>query len=229
MDNQKEYFFILSSVRDREAWCVAVYGVAKSWIQLSHWITTIPFPKFFFYMQIQLSNLWNFLISECLHFNPSYRADLLTINFLGFCLSEKSLYFLFTFERYFSDYCCSSLQTHRLQHTRLPCPSTTPGACSNSCPLSQWCHPTISPSVIPFSSCLQCFPASVSFLISWLFRTCGQSIGASASAAVLPKNIHNWFPLGWTDWISLQSRGLSRVFSNTTVQKHQFFQAQLSV
>ena len=122
-----------------------------------------------------------------------------------------------------------SLWPHRLQHTRLSCPSPTPGAYWNSCPLSQWCHPTISSSVIPFSSCLQSFPASESFQMSQFFTSRGQSIGVSASASVLPMNIQDWFPLGWTGWIFLQSKGLSRVFSNTIVRKHQFFSAQLSL
>ena len=120
-----------------------------------------------------------------------------------------------------------SLWSHGLQHTRLPRPSPTPRACSNSCPSSQWCHPTISSSVIPFSSCLQSFPPSGSFPMSQFFPSGGQSIGVSASTSVLPMNIQDW-SLGWTGWISLQSKGLSRVFSNTTVQKHQFFGAQLS-
>ena len=120
-----------------------------------------------------------------------------------------------------------SFQPHGLQHARFPCPSPTPGACSNSCPSSWWCHPTISPSGVPFSSCLQSFPASGSFPISQFFTSGVKSIGASASASVLPINIQDWFPLGWTGWISLQSKGLSRVFSNTTVQKHQFFGTQL--
>ena len=111
---------------------------------------------------------------------------------------------------------------------RLPCPSSSPGAYSNSCPWSRWCHPTVSSSVVPFSSCLQCFPSSGSFLMNQLFTSGGQSFGISASASVLPMNIQGWFPLQWTGWISLQSRGLSRVFSNTTVQKHQFFSTQLS-
>ena len=108
---------------------------------------------------------------------------------------------------------------HRLQHTRLPCSSPSPGACSNSCPLSQWCHPTISSSIIPFSSCLQSFPVSGSFLMNQFFTSGGQSIGASASALVLPMNIQDWFPLGLKGLFSLQSKGLSRVFSNTTAQK----------
>ena len=122
-----------------------------------------------------------------------------------------------------------SLQLQGLQHARLSCPSPCPRTCSNSCPLSWWCHPTISSSVIPFSSCVQSFPASGSLLISWFFTSGGQIIGASASSSVLPINIQDWFPLGWTGWISLQSKGLSRVFSNTTVQKHQFFGTQLSL
>ena len=114
-----------------------------------------------------------------------------------------------------------SLPPHGLQHARLPCLSPSPRACSNSCPLSQWYYP-ISSSVIPFSSCLQSYPVSGSFLMSWLFASRGQSIGASASASVLPMNIQDWFPLGLTGLISLQSKEFSRVFSNPTVQKHQF-------
>ena len=123
----------------------------------------------------------------------------------------------------------NSLWPHGLQHTRLPCPSPTPGACSNSCPSSQWCHPTISSSVIPFSSCPQSFPASGSFQMSQLFPSGGQSTGVSALTAVLPVNNQGWFPLRWTGWISLQSKGLSRLFSNTKLQKYQFFRGQLSL
>ena len=122
-----------------------------------------------------------------------------------------------------------SLQPHGLQHARLPCPSPTPRAYSNSCPLSWRCHPTISSSVSPFSSCLQSFPATGSFQMSQFFASGGQSIGVSASTSVLPMNIQDWFPLGCTGWISLLSKGLLRVFSNTTVQKHQFLCAQLSL
>ena len=121
-----------------------------------------------------------------------------------------------------------TLRPHGLQHTRPPCPSPAPRVYSNSCPSSQWCHLTISSSVIPFS-CLQSFPASRSFQVSQFFTSGGQRIGASASASVIPMNIKDWFPLGWTGWISLQSKGLSRVFCNTTGQKHQFFSAQLSL
>ena len=122
-----------------------------------------------------------------------------------------------------------SLWPHRLQHARLPCPSPSPGACSNSCPSSWWWHPTISSSVVPFSSHLQTFPSSGSFLMSQLLVSGSQSIGASASAPVLPMNIQGWFPLRLTGLISLQSKGLSRIFSNTTVRKHQFFGAQSSL
>ena len=123
----------------------------------------------------------------------------------------------------------NSLWPHGLQHIRPPCPSSTPRVYSNSCPLSWWCHPTISSSVVPFSSCLQSFPASGSFPMSQLFASGGQRIGVSASASVLPMNIQDWFPLGRTAWISLQPKRLSSVFSNTTVQKHQFFGTQLTL
>ena len=116
----------------------------------------------------------------------------------------------------------NSLWPHELQHARPPCPSPTPGVYPNPCPLSQWCHPTISSSVVPFSSYPQSFPASGSFQMSQLFTSSGQRIWVSASASVLPMNTQDWSALGWTGWISLQSKGLSRVFSNTTGQKHQF-------
>ena len=122
-----------------------------------------------------------------------------------------------------------SLRLHGLQHTRPPCPSPTPGVYSNSCSLSWWCHPTISSSVVSFSSCPQSSPASGSFQMNQLFTSNGQSIGVSASASVLPMNIQDWFPLRWTGWISLKSKGLSKVFYNTTFKKNQFFGAQLSL
>ena len=125
--------------------------------------------------------------------------------------------------------CVHSLQPHGLQHARPPCPSPTSGAYSNSCSLRRWCHPIISFSVIPFPFCLRSFPASGSFPVSQFFASDGRTIGVSASASVLPMNIQEWFPLRWTGWISLQSKGLSRVFSNITVQKHQFFSTQLSL
>ena len=150
---------------------------------------------------------------------------------------EKSTvpYFCGTFAKLRNTHSVQSLSrvqffvTPGLQHARSPCPSPAPRAYSNSCPLSRWCHATISSSVIPLSSCLQSFPGSGSFQMSQFFSSGGQRIGVSASALVLPKNIQDWFPLGLADWISLQSKGLSRVFFNTTVQKHQFFSAQLSL
>ena len=133
----------------------------------------------------------------------------------------------------FSSFTCSvvsnTLRPHGLWHARPPCPSPTPSVYSNACSLSRCCHPNISSSVIPFSSRFQSFPASGSFQMSQFFISGGQSIGVSASASVLPVNIQDWFPLGWTGWISLLSKELSRVFSNTTVQRHQFFSAQLSL
>ena len=122
-----------------------------------------------------------------------------------------------------------SLRPHESQHTRPPCLPPTPGVHPDPRPLSQWCHPAISSSVVHFSSCPQSLPASGSFQMSQIFASGGQSIGVSASSSVLPMNIQDWFPLGWTDWISLQSKGLSRVSSNTTFKKHQFFGAQLSL
>ena len=138
-------------------------------------------------------------------------------------------------EKFFSSssvqFSCSfmsdSLQPHGLQHDRPLCPSLTPRVYSNSCPLSWWCHPTTSSSVVPFSSCLQSLQISGSFPMSHFFTLVGQSLEASASASVLPMNIQDWFTLGWTGWISLQFKGLSRVFSKTTVQKHQIFSTQL--
>ena len=145
---------------------------------------------------------------------------------LGFLRVSASSLFSVQFNR---SVMSDSLQPHGLKHARPPCPSSTPGVYSDSCPLSQWCHPTISSSVVPFSSCLQSFPASGSFPMSQFFTSGGQSFGASASTSICSMNIQDWFPLGWTGWISLQSKGLSRVFSNTTVQKHQFFGTQLSL
>ena len=145
------------------------------------------------------------------------------------CFNCKELSSELASVQFSSSVVSDSFWPHGLQHARLLCPSTTPEDCSNSCPLSRWCHSAISSSVIPFSFCLQLFPASGSFPMSQFFSSGGQNIGVSASTSVLPMNIQNWFPLGLTGWISLQSKGLSRIFSNTIVQKHQFFSAQLSL
>ena len=146
---------------------------------------------------------------------------------LGY-MSLESIYwilFIFQFSSVSHSVVSDYLWPHESQHVRPPCPSSTPGVHPNPCPLSQWCHPTISFSVTPFSSCPQSFPTSGSFEMSQLFASCGQSIGVSTSTSVLPMNTQDWSPLGWTAWISLQSKRLSRVFSNTTVQKHQIFGA----
>ena len=145
------------------------------------------------------------------------------------CLNCKELSSEFASVRFSSSVMSDCLWPHGLQHARLTCPSPTPEDCSNWGPSSRWCHSTISSSVVPFSFCLQSFPASESFPMSWFFASGSQSIGVSASIPVLPMNIQDWFPLGWTGWISLLSKEPpSRVFSNTTVQKHQFFGTQLS-
>ena len=140
----------------------------------------------------------------------------------------SSWHMLFSSVQFSRSVVSNSLRPHGLQHIRLPCPSPTLGVHSNSCPFSQRCHRTISSSVVPFSH-LQSFPSSGSFQMNQFFTSGGQTIGVSASASALPMNIQDCFPLGWTGWISLQSKGLSRVVSNTTVQKHQFFSAQLSL
>ena len=143
-------------------------------------------------------------------------------------MSYSRLYFLSFFFQFSRSVISHSLRPHESQHARPPCPSPTPGVYSNSCPSSWWYHPATSSSVIPFSSCPQSLPASGSFPMSQVFAWGGQSIGVSASAKVVPMNTQDWSPLGWTGWISLQSKRLSRVFSNTTVQKHPFFGTQLS-
>ena len=173
--------------------------------------------------------------NKCTYFTPAKRSLWSINNVTQFAnLSQETvsltndLKYNFESVQFSPSVLSDSLWPHGLQHTRPPCPSPTPGVYSNSCPSSRWCRPTISSSVVPFSSCFQSFPASGSFPMSRFFVSGGQSIGVSTSAWVLPMNIQDWFPLGLTGWISLQSKGLSRVFSNTTVQKHQFFGAQLS-
>ena len=143
------------------------------------------------------------------------------------CYTDKSNYQLSSVQ-FSRSVVSDSLRPHELQHTKPPCPLPTPGVHSNSRPSSPWCHPAISSSVVPFSSCPQSLPAPESFPMSQLFIWGGQSTGVSALASFLPKKSQGWSPSEWTGWISLQSKGLSKVFSNTTVQKHQFFGAQLS-
>ena len=159
--------------------------------------------------------------------NWKYWSELVFFFFV-FCQTLTWISHQFSWVRFSHSVMSDSLRPHELQCTRPPYPSTTPRDYSNSYPLSRWCHPAISSSVIAFSSCPQSLPASGSFPMSQLFAWGSQSIGAAASASVLPMNTQDWSALGWTGWISLQSMGLSKVFSNTTVQKHQFFSAQLS-
>ena len=182
---------------------------------------------------------WHILKWVAKYYDKNPLKCLLLIKYNFFCvftgqlylyLHKSSINYIFTIILLFSHSVVSDfLWPHRLQHASLPCPSPSPGAYWNSCPLSRWCHPTILSSIVPFSFCLQSFPASGSFLISCFFTSNGQSIRASASASVLPMNIQYWFSLGLTGLISLQSKELSRVFSNTTVQKHQFFDTQPSL
>ena len=178
----------------------------------------------------ELQRCFGFGISYGVHYsgfslkNSTFK---LWILFFGLVLSytickyEKNNHFLNWSVQFSRSVVSNSLQSHELQHARPPCPSPSPGVHSDSRPSSPWCHPTISSSVVPFSSCPQSLPASESFPMSQLFTWGGQSTGVSALASFLPKNTQDWSPLGWTDWISLLSKGLSRVFSNNTVQKHQ--------
>ena len=211
--------FLLGESQGRETWWAAVYGVAQS----RTWLKRLSSSSSIFVGTIYVTSKC-FLVCHGIHpphFTYPLPTNSTTINrvvitiFVLIYVCACLILLLFSLS-VVSD----SLWPHGLQHARLPCPSPSPGACSNSCPSNQWCYPTILSSVVPFSSCLQSFPASGSFPMSWLFTSRGQSIGASASASVLPMNIQGWCLLGLSGLISLQSKGLSRVFSNTTVQKH---------
>ena len=173
--------------------------------------------------EFQSSYWWKQSMSFCLQY-----IQMLVFDYLFFSGYNLIVLVLHSVQSSFS-VVSDSLWSHGLQHVSLQCPSLTLGAWSNSCPLSQWCHPTISSSIVPISSCLQSLPESGSFLMSQLFALGGQSIGASASGSVLLMNIQDWFPLGLTGLIAPQSKRLTRVFPNTTVYKHQFFSAQLSL
>ena len=182
------------------------YSSSRIWLYICHWYRVLLLVSRFW------RNLWyDAYVTSGLKVFLSFNFNVL-FSSIQFSLSVVSDF----------------LRPHELQHAKPPCPSPTPGVHSNSCPLSRWCHPAISSSVVPFSSCPQSLPASGCFPMGQLFTWSGQSIGVSALASVLPKNTQDWSALEWTGWISLQSKGLSRVFSNTTVQKHQFFSAQLS-
>ena len=168
-------------------------------------------------------------LSAIAYFKSTNFIMLSNLNIVRITVIEFQIWKHFSSVQFSRSVLHDSVRPHGLHHTRPPCPLLNPRVYSNSCPLSRWCHPTTSSSVVPFSSHLQSFPASGTFPMSQFFTSGGLSIEVSASASVLPMNIQDWFPLGWTGWISLQSKGLSRVFSNTTVQKHQFFGTQLSL
>ena len=201
--------------------CLLLWGrVGMFWLYAREWIQVyVRLSSFDVHLKLLISQHCESTIFQN-QIKSLIRKDKRTI--LG-----GSMTLLLSFNHFSHSVVSDSLWPHGLQHARLPCPSPAPEVYSNSCPSSQWCHPTISSSVILFSSCLQCFPASGTFPMSQFFTSGGQSIGVSALASVLPMNIHDWFPLGWTGLISLQSKGLSRVFSNTTVPKHQLFGTQL--
>ena len=206
-----------------------------SWKQLNSWswYTTLLWVLFEWRNMLPC-----FPVQRCKRESPSfvdyqqYHHWLLTVFFFFKATSNSCKFFFFFFfasVQFSHSFVSDSLQLHEPQHVRPPCLSPTSGVHSNPCPSSRWCHPAISSSVIPFSSCPSSFPASGSFQMSQLFTSGGQSIGVSASTSVLPMNTQDWSPSEWTGWISVQSKGLSRVFSNTTVQKHQFFSTQPSL
>ena len=190
--------------------------------------------KYHWFLYIALCNLLNLLLVlivwgffRILYIKSPGNKVFLS-SFQSWCLLLSCLIALASSVQFSRSVVSDSLRPYESQHARPPCPSPTPRVHPNPCPSSWWCHPAISSSVIPFSSCLQFFPALRSFPVSQLFAWGGQSIGVSASTSVLPMNTQDWSSLGWTGWISLQSKGLTRVFSSTTVWKHQFFSAQLS-
>ena len=196
--------FLPGESQGQGAWSAAVHGVTQSRTRLK-WLSIWRYNKIFYFKKHKLLQNWKLIYTIIDKYHSSH-----SVQFSPSVVSD-------------------SLRLHGPQYTNPPCPSPTPRVYSNLCPLSLWCHPTISSSVIPFSSRLQSFPASGSFQMSQFFELGGQSIGVSPSASVLPMNIQDYFPYGWTVWISLQSKGLSRVFFNSTVQTHQFFSIQLSL
>ena len=196
-----------------------LYAIEKDTVKIPHF--ECDFAYFFSFCQVYFKAMFCYLcwilMSVCL----------LRVHLIMIMKIASLIQLVFSSVQFSCSVVSDSLWRHGLQHARPPCLSLTPRVYPNSCPLSQWCHPTISSSVIPFSFCPQSFSASGSFEMSQLFTSGGPNIGVSASTSVLPVNTQDWSPLGWTGWISLQSKGLSRVFSNTTVQKHQFLSAQL--
>ena len=211
-----------------ETWRMCASMLSPIWLFANPWTVTCQSPSSVEFSKQEHWSGCHFLLqgiflSQGLNLNLlHWMADSLPLHHLGSTWNISSVQFNHSV---MSD----SLQPHGLQHTRPPCPSPTPGVYSNLRPLSQWCHPTISSPVVPFSSRLQSFPASESFQMSQFFSSGVQSTGVSASTSVLSENTQDWFPLGWTGWVYLQLKRLWRVFSNTTVQKHQFFFTQLSL
>ena len=205
-----------------EAWALSAVGTSISvlYTYLPSCLQTLRRQGYFLFTSLSFFTFYFYYIHQQIQIQASNRHST-----NSYQLSDWYLHFQFSSVTQ----SCLTLRHHELQHTRPPCPTPTPRAHPNSCPLSQWCHPTISSSVLPFSSHFQSFPTSGSFQMSQLFAWGGQNIGVSASSSVLPMNIQNWSPLGWTGWISLQPKGLSRVFSNTTLQKQQFFSTQFSL
>ena len=197
-----------SKSRGTDSWRICLWPICPRWL----WETQLHFIE-------------SILNGVCLFLTPHHYFSLEDEKI---CSCKGPIMFFFSSVQFSSSIMSDSLQPHGSQHARPPWPSPTPRVHPNSCTLSRWCHPAISSSVVPFFSCPQSLPASESFPMNQPFAWSGQSIGVSASASVLPVNTQDWSPLRWTGWISLQSKGLSRVFSNTTVQKHQFFGAQVS-
>ena len=195
-------------------WYVLFLSLVKLFNEFDHLINSVAYVYLKFVFSFTINK---YLLGSYFEFMQIYY------------LSSRNNCYQFSSVQFSRSVVSDSLWSHELKHTRPPCPSPTSGVHPNPCPLCQWCHPTTSSSVVPFSSCPQSYPASGSFPMSQLSASGGQSIGVSASTSVLPMNTQDWSPLGWTGWISLQSQGLSRVFSNTTVQKHQFFSTQLSL
>ena len=197
----------------------------KSFTKHGHWTLL---TRYWIWANIRLINSTQHALKVTGFSWSSVRRSFLHENLFNNLISNVLITYQFSSVHFNRAVMSDSLQPHELEHTRLPCPSPTPGVHSNSCPSSWWCHRAISSYVVPFSFCPQSLPASESFPMSQLFASGGQSTGVSAVASFLPKNTQDWSPLEWTGWISLQSKGLSRVFSNTIVQKRQFFSIQLS-
>ena len=216
---------LTSRVRDMvcTSWCEDFQLICGNILKLP--LSILPCEKILKFVVSSRIRIW----IQFVNVTHAFFSVSLSLQSFWEMMKGKWLCFQFSSVQFSRSVMSDSLRPHEPQHARPPCSSPAPRVYPNSWPLSQWCHPTISSSVVPFSSCPQSFSASGSFQMSQLFALGGQSIGVSASTSVLPMNTQDWSLLEWTGWISLQSKGLSRVFSNTTGQKHQFFSAQLSL